>query len=86
MTKLNYIEQTDPRLDYVTSLATAGRTTYVPSSDNIVCVKLAQDVLTLRKEVAFLEHRVEKLDALEAAGVDNWDGYADAMEDIDDET
>lgn len=28
-----------------------------------------------------MQHKVAKLEALEAAGVDNWDGYDDALED-----
>jgi putative phage-type endonuclease len=31
-------------------------------------------------EYKYLLHRSEKLDALEAAGVDNWNGYSEAME------
>lgn len=32
-----------------------------------------------------IQERLDKLDALEACGVDNWDGYSDAMEMLDDE-
>jgi hypothetical protein len=37
------------------------------------------DMETLRKRVADLEERDSRLSALEAAGVDNWDGYEDAL-------
>lgn len=34
----------------------------------------------LKKEIRQLEERLELLDALEAAGVDNWEGYDEALE------
>jgi len=43
----------------------------------------------LEKFKAFANPRLDRLDALEAAGVDNWEGYGEAMaslsEDEDDE-
>ncbi len=41
---------------------------------NAVRTRDTQDIINA------LEDRVAKLDALEAAGVDNWEGYDDAME------
>ena len=35
------------------------------------------------KKIADLEDSLRKLDALERAGVDNWDGYGDAMESME---
>lgn len=37
----------------------------------------------LKSEIKRLDKREMKLDALEAAGVDNWCGYEDAMEILD---
>lgn len=34
----------------------------------------------LKEEIRQLEKRVELLNALEAAGVDNWEGYDEALE------
>ncbi len=40
-----------------------------------------EDTITIsRKEYQHLLSRIEKLEALEAAGVDNWAGYSEAME------
>lgn len=44
--------------------------------------ELAQDFI---QALQFAEERLEKLDALEAGGVDNWSGYGDCFEDEDDE-
>ena len=37
----------------------------------------------LEKFKAFADPRLTKLDALEAYGVDNWEGYGDAMASLD---
>ena len=38
-----------------------------------------------KKEYESLLEDSEKLEALEAAGVDNWEGYSDAMESLEEE-
>lgn len=38
------------------------------------------EIRKLKKEIARLEKLEDRLDALEAAGVDNWSGYDYAME------
>jgi hypothetical protein len=42
----------------------------------------ADTVTALRKQVAELEEDSRTLRALEAGGVDNWDGYSDALADL----
>lgn len=46
---------------------------------------LLAEVARLRAEVADLYEDADVLDALRAAGVDNWGGYEDAMAMLDDE-
>lgn len=41
--------------------------------------------LKMRAKIAMAEERLEKLDALEAGGVDNWSGYGDCFEDFEDD-
>ena len=50
-------------------------------------VTLSDDArwIELKLHVAVLERSLDKLLALEAAGVDNWDGYDFAMEQLDGE-
>ena len=44
------------------------------------------DTITiLMSEFQYLHKQEDKLLALEAAGVDNWDGYDDAMENLNDD-
>jgi hypothetical protein len=45
-------------------------------------IEPAQTVTITRKEYDRLLRADDKLGALEAAGVDNWSGYADAMREI----
>lgn len=51
---------------------------HLNSEDN----DMAQD---FGQALQIAEERLEKLDALEAGGVDNWSGYGDCFEDEDDE-
>lgn len=56
--------------------------------DNLLSHLNAEDndmALRVRAKIAMAEERLEKLDALEAGGVDNWPGYGDCFEDTDDE-
>ena len=47
--------------------------------------RIADHIAALEKENKELRRDVKKLYALEAHGVDNWDGYDFAIEDMDDE-
>lgn len=51
----------------------------VDSAQMLMCPETAQDLERLRKRVAELEADSATLAALEAAGVDNWEGYDDAL-------
>jgi len=41
-----------------------------------------EEILELLDEIERLQKRVDLLDALEACGVDNWNGYSDAMQSL----
>jgi hypothetical protein len=45
----------------------------------LLLVEEAEDAARLRKQVAELEADAAMLAALEAGGVDNWEGYSDAV-------
>lgn len=47
--------------------------------------RIADHIAALEKKIAELLQDAKKLYALEAHGVDNWDGYDFAMDDLDDE-
>lgn len=56
--------------------------------DNLLAHLNAEDndmALKMRARIAMAEERLEKLDALEAGGVDNWSGYGDCFEDYEDD-
>ncbi|WP_327066832.1 hypothetical protein [Kitasatospora sp. NBC_01302] len=42
-----------------------------------------EEITQLREQIAKLEENSAVLRALEAAGVDNWDGYSDALSSLD---
>ena len=44
------------------------------------CTELRKQIITLENEVIVLGEDVRFLNALEAAGVDNWEGYGTAQE------
>lgn len=44
---------------------------------------LAESLVKAEDRIENLRARVRKLNALEAAGVDNWEGYDGAMESLD---
>ena len=48
--------------------------------DDILQEAFEENFITItRKEYDYLFHRSKKLDYLESYGVDNWQGYSDAM-------
>lgn len=47
-------------------------------TDNVSMTREAWN--DLQEHITWLEKRVAKLDALEAGGVDNWEGYSFSME------
>ncbi len=56
--------------------------------ESLLCHLNAEDndmALELLDHIKEADVRLEKLDALEAGGVDNWGGYGDCFEDDDDE-
>jgi len=44
-----------------------------------------ETALKFRAKLAAMEERLEKLDALEAGGVDNWSGYGDCFEEFEED-
>jgi len=50
----------------------------------IITVAMEETVTISKKEYESLLEDSEKLSALEAAGVDNWEGYDNAMEMMED--
>lgn len=51
----------------------------------IVLIAAGTAIQNLTNRLNTLETRINKLDALEAYGVDNWEGYDEAMRSIADE-
>lgn len=53
-----------------------------PGSYGVVTYKLVEEATEeeLKRRLEYLERRDRKLTALEAAGVDNWQGWDDAMD------
>jgi hypothetical protein len=50
-----------------------------------VCYLFDRTLIALGLPVKEIQKRLDKLDALEAAGVDNWEGYNDTLEGFTDE-
>lgn len=58
---------------------------HLNSEDNDMAFEFEAKLQALEKKLREADVRLEKLDALEAGGVDNWSGYGDCFEDDDDE-
>lgn len=57
--------------------------TATPQQTGEVLLELTNEVQRLQARLSGLEEDSAVLRALEAAGVDNWDGYSDALSDLD---
>lgn len=53
-----------------------------PGPERQLLMIASQEIIGLRNRLAAAFRRNRKLEALEACGVDNWEGYSDAMSDI----
>lgn len=85
---LVYVERQSPEGETYASVllaadwATEADVQFVASARRSV-PELIDEVQRLRKLVADLEQDSATLAALEAAGVDNWEGYSDAMQAVE---
>ncbi len=64
-------------------LADHGRACDDPVAAEIIS-KGSSEIIGLRNRLAAAYRRNRKLDALESMGVDNWEGYDEAIRDLDD--
>lgn len=76
---LNHVQYTDiiPKFGELMS--------HLNSEDNDMAFEFEAQLQALEKKLRDADKRLEKLDALEAGGVDNWSGYGDCFEEEDDE-
>lgn len=58
---------------------------HLNGEDNDMAFEFEAQLQALEKKLRDADKRLEKLDALEAGGVDNWSGYGDCFEDDEDE-
>lgn len=65
-------------------LADLGRACDDPVAAEIIS-RSSSEIIRLRNRLAAAFRRNRKLDALESMGVDNWEGYDEAMRDLYDE-
>lgn len=78
------VEECDSTVDY-TALYDHLYNAHDASELCATVANLVADTEQLRAKVADAQDDSRKLNALEAYGVDNWDGYGDAMASLDDE-
>ncbi len=79
----NYDDPKEAAIAFVSKLKPHPNASYIMELEGLLdhYKNLGKDELALDMEK--LEYRIEKLEALENAGVDNWSGYSEAVGEYD---